>query len=79
MNPRDPLTERSAHSLRETLRDPYDWIEGTQEPQLLSERADPWHRRPWNRWDGLVSLLAVLASAAFVIWVLWLVWLWLFR
>lgn len=34
-NPRDPITQRTARTLRETLRDPYAYAEGPAEQQLL--------------------------------------------
>lgn len=59
---RDPLTERYARELRELDDDPKDWFEGDK-----PDERPLWMRRPWNRWDGLVSLLLVLASATLVI------------
>ena len=72
MNPRDPLTERIKHELREIDPDPWGWIEGPH-----TDERPLWERRPWNRWDGLVSLLLFLASAAIAIWLLSLAWRWL--
>ena len=73
MNPRDPLTGRMARTLRETARDPYDWIEGPGElrPSLLSER-EPWHR--FDQTAVVIVALVGVACAAFIGWAAcWLV------
>jgi hypothetical protein len=53
-NPRDPLTQRYARSLRETVRDPYAYSEGTAEPQWLDVARSFPHaarvRRAAARW-----------------------------
>jgi hypothetical protein len=72
MDPRDPLTERAAHQLRDTKRDPWDWIEGPQEPALLAERADPWHRGP-DAWIVIVLTLLSVAAVALIAWAVWIV------
>jgi len=63
---------RVARELREIDPDPLDWWEGPE-----PDERPLWARRPWNRWDGLVSLLLVLASAALVIVLAVGLWRWL--
>lgn len=49
---RDPLTERTARTLRETTRDPYDFWEGpmpVQRPQRYKPRPIPTQPSLWAR------------------------------
>lgn len=42
---RDPLTQRTARTVRETLKDCYDWWEGPREPQHVIGHSFPGSRR----------------------------------
>jgi len=60
---RDPLTERYPRTLRETVRDPYDWWEGGSECPLLFERT-PAHRFDAAVMCALGVVLVLLAVGA---------------
>jgi hypothetical protein len=48
-NHRDPLTLRYARTVRDTLRDPYAYSEGAQEPEYVLVASEHVHGRWLNR------------------------------
>jgi len=67
---RDPLTERFARTLRETVRDPYDWWEGVVERSLLATEDAP-RRRLRILLFGALYVVAIVAGVGLVAWGLW--------
>lgn len=65
---RDPLTERTARQVRDTIADPWAYSEGSSEPQYLVV-DEPEHQvdRLLRRWGLLLAFVVVALIATGVL------------